>query len=110
MFRKRTDSDRWVEERVLQLACNAMTRDLDWDSLDSGRLHRATSLAKTLTGNSIIVGVLDQARRVSELLADADHDRRNHGLPLETPLWLYVPIAFHAPIDLPPSVVLKRLP
>ena len=87
-----------------------MTRALDWDSLDSGCLHQATSLARTMEGTSIIVGVLDQVEQLSELLDQAEQDRRENQLPPETPLWLYVPTSFNTPLGLPPTAVLKPLP
>lgn len=102
------DADRWVDEHFLRIACKAMLPDLDWDSLDSGRLHRATSIAKTHGGTRLIVGVLGKADSLSELLDDAAQDRLEEGLPMDTPLWLYVPASLALPA-LPESVVVKRL-
>lgn len=109
MLGTRKEPQRWVDERFLRVACGAIAAELDWDSLDSGCLHRATSRAKTPAGSPLIIGVLDQVARLSELLEDAEQDRRDNGLPTDTPLWLYVPADLPLPEVLPEAVVLKRL-
>lgn len=105
----RNDSQGWVDEQFLQVACDVIAVELDWDSLYSGCLHRATSSAKTPTGSPVIVGVLGQPDRISELLKDAEQERTYNGLPDDTPLWLYVPADLLLPRVPPETVVLKRL-
>jgi hypothetical protein len=105
----RTPDDRWAEEPFLRAACDAMVADLDWDSLDSGRLHRATSSAKTLAGGRVVIGVLDRADRLEELLLDAEEEKRGNDLPVNTPVWLYVPADLGVPRGLPESVVVKTI-
>lgn len=106
----REGGDRWAEEPFLRAACDAMTADLDWDSLDSGRLHRATSSAKTLGGAPVVVGVLDKAERLEDFFRDAEEEMRDGALPLSTTIWLYVPNGLQLPCDLPKSVVVKTIP
>ncbi len=99
----------WVDEPFLRAACDVIARELDWDSLHSGCLHRATSQAKTLAGSPLIVGVLGQAEHLAELLREAEQDRRENGFSVDTPLWLYVPASLPLPSSLPPAVVIKRV-
>ena len=110
MFRARGCDDRWTDEQFLHAACDAMVVELDWDSLDSGRLHHATSAAKTLTGISVVVGVLDRSDCLETFLHDANEEKRYSELPPNTPVWLYIPSGIPLPSDLPEMVVVKSIP
>ena len=101
---------RWIEENFLQDACRMMVKELDWDSLDSGRLHHSTSRAKTNSGEGIVIAALSDVEQLSTLLEDADSERQYESLPAEAPLWLYVPMQLKLPSNLPRTVVIKRLP
>jgi hypothetical protein len=73
------EADRWSREAFLREACALMVTEMDWDSLDSGRLHHATSVATDLAGVPVIVGVLDDDSRLSAVLDDAAAERRDSG-------------------------------
>lgn len=62
-----------------------MTEELDWDSLDSGRLHCTVSPARTVDGTAIVVAVIDRADSIPQALEDAAMGQAT------APLWLYVP-------------------
>jgi hypothetical protein len=98
----------WSDERFLRKACDQMAAEMDWDSLDSGRLHRATCAAKTLAGEPVIVGVLDHADILPAVLKDAEQERGNEQLPVGTPIWLYMPAGLPSPL-LPPTVVVRLI-
>ncbi|MEM9567144.1 MAG: hypothetical protein AAF974_02465 [Cyanobacteria bacterium P01_E01_bin.34] len=76
---------RWNSDPFLQTACNIMAEELDWDSLDSGCLHRAASFALTVDGTSIVVAVLNRADAIPEALEDAAI------VSATAQLWLYIP-------------------
>jgi len=82
--------DRWASEAFLRDACDAMASEIDWDTIDSGRLHRASCAARTLDGRSVIVAVLDHDAALPSVLVDARDERRETG-QTSAPLWLYVP-------------------
>lgn len=86
-----------------------MLLELDWDSLDSGCLHWTVSKARTFGDMAVVIGVLDEPDRLTDLLDDAAAERQQEGLPETTPLWLYVPRELVLPEPLPPEIVLKRL-
>ncbi len=83
---------RWNRESFLRAACDVMTNELDWDSLDSGCLHFATSPGRMLDGTPVVVGVLDRLDVIAEVLEDAEETRRGEGAERNgAPLWLYAP-------------------
>jgi hypothetical protein len=102
--------DRWVEESFLGKACEVIARELEWDSLDSGRLHSSTTRARTPEGLPVVVGVLDQPARLLDLLEDAEQERRHCGLPSSVPLWLHVPKDIQLPMLSTDTAVVRRLP
>jgi hypothetical protein len=85
-----------------------MVTELDWDSLDSGRLHRATSAARDLAGVPVIVGVLDDASVLSAVLEDAAAERRDSGQP-NASLWLYVPQDMEVPSGPSDGLIIRRV-
>jgi hypothetical protein len=89
-FNTMRTSDRWNSESFLRRACDAMLDELDWDSLDSGRLHHSSSIARTLGGEVVIVAVVDDLSRMTTVLEDVAAERRHVGEP-DAPLWLYLP-------------------
>ena len=99
----------WSREAFLRAACTLMVTELDWDSLDSGRLHHATSVARDPAGVPVIVGVLDDASLLSAVLEDAAAERRDSGHP-NAPLWLYVPHDMEMPSDLSGRLIVRRVP
>lgn len=105
----RIPDGRWAEEPFLRAACDAMVADIDWDSVDSGRLHHATSTAKTLAGGRVVIGVLDTPDRLEDLLLDAEEEKRGNNFPVNTPVWLYIPADLGVPRGLPESVVEKAI-
>ena len=52
-----------------------MLAELDWDSLDSGRLHWTASRAKTLAGQRVVVGVLSDFSKFEEVLIRGGYSR-----------------------------------
>ena len=84
-----------------------MTEELEWDSLDSGRLHHATSPAVTADGARIIVGVLHQLALLPDVVADADASREARDGWEDAPLWLYVPAELGIKA---PDVVVRPIP
>jgi hypothetical protein len=86
-----------------------MVAELDWDSLDSGCLHWTVSRAKTLSGEQVIVGVLDDPSMFSDALQNAEEAREPDWKSPPAPLWLYVPNEMNLVSDTASSVVLKRV-
>lgn len=84
---------RWSREPFLRAACRRMADHLDWDSLDSGRLHEFTGPARTAGGDPVVVGVLDRPDVLPDVLADAAEARAERAGWERAPLWLYVPPA-----------------
>ena len=103
------EADRWSREAFLRAACALMVTELDWDSLDSGRLHHATSVATDLAGVPVIVGVLDDGSRLPAVLDDAAAERRDSGHP-DAPLWLYVPHDMEVGSGSSERLVIRRVP
>ena len=68
-----------------------MGEELDWDSLDSGRLHHATTAALTMAGAPVVVGVFTKPEVMQAVLADAEDERKERGFPTDALIWLYVP-------------------
>ena len=103
----RSDS-RWCDELFLRAACDLLAREVQWDTIDAGRLHRSASQARTADGTLIVVAVLSRPELLAEALDDARKEAEQHGLPEMTPLWLYVPdaLAIPAPGD---HVVVRRV-
>ena len=102
-------NDRWAAEHFVCLACDAIVLEIDWDSIDSGRIHCATSKAVTLRGEKVIVGILDDTARLEEVLRDAEDERVHESLPHDAEVWLYVPSRASIP-DVRPGIVVKRVP
>jgi len=100
---------RWNTEPFLQLACDEMVRELDWGTLDSGRLHHAVSAARTIGGEAIVVAVLSDFSKLDEVLEDAENERRHENLPSAAPLWLYVPESMATEYSFPGHVILKKV-
>jgi hypothetical protein len=86
-----------------------MNTELDWDTVDSGRLHWAASRAKTLSGKDVIVGVLSDPSMLNDAINDAEEERRHEQLPGETPFWLYVPHDLKLDVSLPGIAIIKRI-
>jgi hypothetical protein len=80
----------WSSEEFLLDACDVMVAELDWDTVDSGRLHRASCASRTLDGAPVIVAVLDNIAVLPYVLEDAGVERRDTGV-VSAPLWLYLP-------------------
>jgi hypothetical protein len=104
-----SETDRWSREAFLQKACSLMVAEVDWDSLDSGRLHHATSAARDLGGVPVIVGVLDDPSMLSAVLDDAATERRDSGHP-NAALWLYVPQDMTVPPSSSDKLMIHRVP
>jgi hypothetical protein len=85
-----------------------MAREIDWDAIDSGRLHGATSFARTLDGHAVVIGVLTEPDYWQAVLDDARQEVAEEGLPRTTPLWLYVPEGFPVP-PLSGNVIIRRV-
>ena len=107
--RDMSGTHRWSREAFLREACSLMATELDWDSLDSGRLHHATSVASDLAGVPVIVGVLDDASVLSAVLDDAAADRRDYGHP-NASLWLYIPHDMQLPTGSSDGLIIRRVP
>ena len=97
----------WNDEKFLCKACDQMIKQLDWDSLDSGRLHHVASEARTLDGQQIIVGVISKANVWDEALKDAEDECKYCQLPETTPLWLYVPEDLNVPDNIAKQVCIQ---
>jgi hypothetical protein len=104
-----SETDRWSREAFLQKACSLMVAEVDWDSLDSGRLHHATSAARDLAGVPVIVGVLDDPSMLFAVLDDAATERRDSGHP-NAALWLYVPQDMTVPPSSSDKLMIHRVP
>lgn len=104
---KRED-DRWCDEPFLRKACDLIARELDWDTINSGCLHRTTSVAQTLDGHPVVIGVLTKPDYWQAVLDDANQDMAEKGLSRTTPLWLYVPEGFPLP-PLPGNVIIRTV-
>ena len=86
----RRNPQHWTSEEFLLDACDVMVAELDWDTVDSGRLHRASCASWTRDGAPVIVAVLDDIAVLPAALEDARVERRDTGMAT-APLWLYVP-------------------
>jgi hypothetical protein len=102
-------TDRWNREAFLRKACALMVTEVEWDSLDSGCLHHATSVARDLAGVPVIVGVLDDPAMLSAVLEDAAADRKDAGHP-NAALWLYVPEDMTVPPISWDKLTIRRVP
>ena len=100
--------ERWVCEPVLNQACDIIADELDWDSLDAGRLHWTTCRAVTLTGETVVVGVLSDLARLGDVLDDARQECKDAGISGNTPIWLYVPDELRT-MTVPEHVELKPM-
>jgi hypothetical protein len=102
-------ASRWNREAFLRTACSLMVTEVDWDSLDSGRLHHATSAARDLAGVPVMVGVLDDPAMLSAILDDAAAERKDLGHP-DAALWLYVPQDMTVPPSSWDKLTIRRVP
>ncbi len=84
-------SDGWADEDFVRRAADAIVQEIDWDSMDGGRLHRATSKAKAKSGKTVIVGVLDDVAKLDALLRDAEEERQDSALSADIEVWVYIP-------------------
>jgi hypothetical protein len=91
---------RWNNEQFLRKACDQMTKELNWDSLDSGCLHHTVSQAKTIDGQQIIVGVVTEMDMWDEIIKHIQDECRQNDFPQETPVWLYVPKNLIVPVSI----------
>lgn len=94
-----SDTQRWNDEEFLGIACEMIAREIDWDSIDSGRLHGSTSIGKTLLGEDVVIAVLSRPEFVATVLADADEERKHSKVTAETPLRLYVPAGMRVSVS-----------
>jgi hypothetical protein len=104
----RRGEQRWTSEAFLRDACDAMALELDWDTIDSGRLHRASCAARTVDGLSVVVAVLDNEGVLSSVLEDARDERRETG-QASTPLWLYAPIGIDLQVPVDEKISIRRV-
>jgi hypothetical protein len=100
--------DRWASEAFLRDACDAMVSEIDWDTIDSGRLHQASCAARTLDGRSVIAAVLDHEAALPSVLEDAQDERREAG-QTSAPLWLYAPVDLELRALNDEQVVVRRV-
>jgi hypothetical protein len=105
----RSKEKRWFDELFLRRACERISVEIEWDSIDSGRLHWTTVACTSESGQRVIVGVFSEHGRLSDVLQDADRERKEEGLPEVTPLWLYFPKDMDISEDVPDYVVLKSV-
>jgi hypothetical protein len=82
--------DRWNTEVFLREACDAIALEIEWDSIDSGRLHHTSSAARTHDGTPILVAVIDNELAMPDVFEDLVAEREDANLS-DAPLWLYVP-------------------
>jgi len=102
-------SQRWNQEVFLREACNQMAAEVDWDSLDSGRLHHACSVATSNDGERVIVAACDDPKVLAIVLNDAEHERAFESEP-SAPLWLYIPTDMDLDESWFVNTVIKRAP
>ncbi len=104
----RRGEDRWSREAFLREACNAIAVDVDWDTIDSGRLHHASCAARTADGGSVVVAVLDNESVLSSVLEDAREERSEAGQS-SAPLWLYVPAGVDLRVPIDEKIEIRRV-
>lgn len=92
----------------MRKACDRIAQELDWDTIDVGCLHRTTSVAHTVDGRAVIVGVLTKPGYGQALFADAKQDMTERALSQATPLWIYVPEGFPVP-PLPDDLIIRTV-
>jgi hypothetical protein len=85
-----------------------MVAELDWDTIDSGRLHRASCAARTLDGVSVVVAVLDNEAFLPSVLQDAEDEGRETG-QTGAPLWLYVPVGLELQARVDERISIRRV-
>jgi len=90
MFNISKKSKRWNDEAFLNLVCTEIACHIDWDSIDSGRLHNSSCKANILNGKEIIVAVFDRISVLEEILIDVESERKAENIP-DAQLWVYVP-------------------
>ena len=98
----------WTSEAFLRDACDAMVAELDWDTVDSGRLHRASCAARTLDGRLVVVAVLENEAALASVQEDAHGERLETG-QTEAPLWLYVPMRFELRVRIDEKISIRRV-
>jgi hypothetical protein len=104
----RRGDHRWTSEAFLRDACDAMVSEIDWDTIDSGRLHRASCAARTLDGLSVVVAVVDNEDVLSFVLEDAQEEKRETGRT-SAPLWLYVPVGLDLRVRIDEGISIRRV-
>jgi hypothetical protein len=104
---KRNDN-RWSSEAFLRDACDAMAEELDWDTIDSGCLHRASCAGRTLDGRWVVVAVLDTVTVLSSVLDDVQTERLETGRNSAV-LWLYVPKGLELPPEIEEDAHIRRV-
>lgn len=80
----------WNKEAFLNFACDRISKDLDWDSIDSGRLHHTCCKAKTFEGKDVIVAVFDRVSVLNDVKEDIKLEKGINNIH-EYEVWLYVP-------------------
>ena len=100
---------RWNDEEFLRRACDQMTGELNWDSLDSGCLHRTFSTAETLDGRHVIIAVVNRANIWEEVLRDVEDERQTARRQASMPLWIYVPEHFDVPEEIVRQVIIRHV-
>lgn len=100
---------RWNDEGFLRRACDQMTEELNWDSLDSGCLHLTFSTAETLDGRHVVIAVVNIANIWGEVLRDVEDERQNARWPASTPIWIYVPEHFDVPEEITKQVIIRHV-
>ena len=104
---KRPKQERFNSLPFVVAACDQITLDLDWDTVNAGALDYATDAVRKLDGTPVVIGVVDDPGKLAAVVTDAELTRAERPEWESAPLWLYAP----ATLDLTnyPDVVHRQL-
>ena len=72
-------------------ACDRITLDLDWDTVNAGALDYCTDAVRTIDGAPVIIGVIDCPDKLAAVVEDSGVLRSEQPEWESAPLWLYAP-------------------
>ena len=88
---KRSKPERFNSLPFVVAACDLITQDLDWDTVNAGALDYCTDAVRMLDGTPVVIGVIDYPEKLAAIISDSEMIRAEHAEWESAPLWLYAP-------------------